>query len=246
MAKAQTGGGKLKDEALQIGILTTFMLGGFLALSCAFLYVYFIPSKESSLNAQVNDWNSMAALLDPQRKTKDSKEIWELRERFNEATKNPVTESLHSIVQKNLGDLQFNSFPRMTSRQPNPRSPTVEHKQDIDLREAPLKEFLLFIARVQQENPGLQVGHTRLSRKVTRSGIAPPSIGGSSSPEDDKWTAQIDFYAFGTKESPPGAKTAPKAEEGTEAGAEAGPAEAVPGEETPKAEAPAEAPPAAQ
>jgi hypothetical protein len=238
MAKAKSGGGDWKGEVLQISILTSYMLGAFLFLICAILWLFIVPSRESRLVSQVGDWKSLAGLLDPQRRSKDSKEMWELRERFLDATKNPVTESLHAIVQKNLGDLQFNSFPRTTDRK-NPKGGTVEFKQDIDLREAPLKEAIGLVARIQQENQGIQVGHIRLTRKVMRSAIAPAGAAAPAA-EDDRWTSQMDFYAFGTVAPVTGAKAAAKTEapagEDDASKAEAGPVE----EPAASAEAPTE------
>ncbi len=200
MARAEGRGASKSGEFLQLVILTLLMTGGGLALMSAFLKFYLVPAREAKLTHQITDSNALVALLDPKRNTKPSREIWDLRARFREASKNRASKSLRQMVQEQLGILQFTNFPPTTSPR-NPREGgTVEQMQSIDLKDASLQDIFQFAARVKEENPSVHVGMINLSRR-SRS-MAPGGTGGI----EDSWTASIQFYTYSIRPRSAGAK----------------------------------------
>jgi len=217
MAKIPSArGGKGSGELLHIVILTAFMTGGFLALISGVFHFFVIPDREKKLAAQVKDHNDLAALLDPRKTTKAGKEIYELRDRYRAATKNQSTKTIREMVTEQLGGLTYSRLPPTTFKGVQQKSATKESIQQIELKEAPISEILSFIGRVKQANPGIQVGHVGLTRRL-RGGPAAPA--GAAAPagltapaDDDKWNASIDFYAYITEAKGGAARAVPKTE----------------------------------
>ena len=190
MAKA--AGNDRTNEALQLVIMILLFTSAGLALFSGFFYFFYIPSRNEELQAQTQDANKLFDLLDPRRIKQEAREIYNLRDRYIDSVKNPITKNIHQIVQDTLGSLKYKNIPRETETKGVKGGPT-EVKQSIDLEEAPLKEILLYITRVQQENPSIFLGHITLTRS-RRGGAAAAAATGAA--EDDRWQAKLDFHLF--------------------------------------------------
>jgi hypothetical protein len=200
---------KVGGEILQIAILTSFMTGGILALTTAFLYFYLIPSAKAELNDQLDDYSKLVALLD-RKNTKDN--LWSLRATVREATKNQTSKSLRASIEDELQGLQYTSLPPASSKK---IGNTIQEQQTITLKEAPLNDVLKFIARVKQQNPNIHVGYINRARGRERRAIAPaPAPAGAApppppTPEEERWVPKVDFFSFSTATTAPaGAKAA--------------------------------------
>jgi hypothetical protein len=237
MANAANRGGKLGGEILQIVILTSFMTGGILALFSAFFWLYLIPSRQAALDEQVQDYNKLLDLLEPnpKKRKKEAQEIYAYRSQVREAKKGPATKNLRQLVEAELGGLPITTFPNTQDKAHGPS--TKEYLQTISIKEGSLADIISFAARVKQANPSVSIGRLNLTNR-SRAGTA--GAGGDT----DRWAADIDFFTYVTTAAGITGKTAPAAGETAAEAAPDGAAEA-PSAEAPAPEAKADAKPEA-
>ncbi len=188
MGKA--AGNDRTNEALQLVIMILLFTSAGLALFSGFFYFFYIPGQKDELQAQTLDANKLYELLDSRRIKQDAREIYNLRDRYLDHIKNPITKDIQQIVLDALPPLKSKVIPQTTVTKGVKGGPT-ELKQAVDLEEASLKEILLYITRVQQENPSILVGHLGLNRG--RRGASGP---GASGGDDDRWAARLEFHLF--------------------------------------------------